>query len=419
VNVILTTLGTDGDVFPFLGLGRELRRRGHTVSLVTSGAYESLAVANGLQFHELISRQESEEVLGNPDFWHPLKAGPLAAKWGVRFLGRQYSLLSDLAKPERSVLVSNPGVLAARLLNERQRTPLVSIVLQPWIIPSIYKPPILPGGLSLPTGSPLWLWRLYFRALNIAGGLLVGRELNALRKTLGLPRMTRLFDWWLSPQCVLGLFPAWFGPPQPDWPPQIRLLSFPAFDGSDATLSPAIDAFLKDGDPPVAITFGTGVRHAANLYRAASDACALAGRRALILTKYSNQFPKPLPPTSMAVEFAPFSELFPRCAAVIHHGGIGTTAKAFAANVRQLVVPMCFDQLDNALRTESLGCGVVVRSRNPSVRRLSEKLRTALSLRVETPRDVEEPLGNLTLVRAAEIIRSFSQPPTCEFGDHR
>ena len=79
--------------------------------------------------------------------------------------------------------------------------------------------------------------------------------------------------------------------------------------------------------------------------------------RGILLTKYAAQVPDPLPPNVIRVGFAPFRKLFPRCAAVVHHGGIGTVAKALAAGVPQLVLPGAFDQTDNATRVKRLGAG--------------------------------------------------------------
>jgi rhamnosyltransferase subunit B len=112
MHVLLVSVGTDGDIFPYVGLGRKLRARGHQVTLTASAQYESLATAHGLAFHALVSTEEHDELFGHPDFWNALKNAPLMARWGMRFLQRQYDLLSKLVT-EDTVLVASPGVLAA------------------------------------------------------------------------------------------------------------------------------------------------------------------------------------------------------------------------------------------------------------------------------------------------------------------
>jgi rhamnosyltransferase subunit B len=358
LHAILVTTGTDGDVYPYVGLGAALRAHGHRVTLVTNEHFRSTAEDHGFAFQTLVSRAELDELYSNPDFWHPIKTAPLMARWGARFLDRQYELLAGLAGDPDTVLVLNPGVLAGRLVQEMLGRPAASIVLQPWFIPSAEAPPVMPGGVALPRWAPRPVARLYFRLIDAVVGLLIGRPLNRLRSRLGLRPVRRVYPWWLSPELALGLFPDWYGPPQADWPPQVRLTGFPLYDGRPGAGLPAdVLAFCRSGAPPVAFTFGTGMMHAAGLFRAAVDACGRLGARGLLLTKYGHQLPDPLPPTVRHCAFAPFRQLFPHCAAVVHHGGVGTVSQALAAGTPQLVLPIAFDQLDNATRVRRLGAG--------------------------------------------------------------
>ena len=111
-------------------------------------------------------------------------------------------------------MVANPAVLAARLLQDREGTPLASVVLQPWMLPSGHRPPKMLGGMGFPGWAPHWLWKWYLSGLNRFGDYLVNPYLNLVRDEVGLPRRGRLFDWWLSPELIFGFFPAEFGPPR-------------------------------------------------------------------------------------------------------------------------------------------------------------------------------------------------------------
>ena len=150
MNALLATVGTGGDVFPYIGLGERLRSRGHRVTLAGPAEFRALAEGRGLGFHALVSEEETDALLSDPDFWHPLKGGRMAARWGARLISRQYALLAGLAADEEAVLVASPGVLAARLVQEKMSRPLASVLLQPGLIPSIAAPPIMTGGLTLP-----------------------------------------------------------------------------------------------------------------------------------------------------------------------------------------------------------------------------------------------------------------------------
>jgi len=204
----------------------------------------------------------------------------------------------------------------------------------------------------------------------------IGTPLNAFRATKGLKPVSSVTgDWWHSPDLVIGLFPEWFAPPQPDWPPQVRLTGFPLFDEKGLEpLPPALLDFLDAGDKPIAFTPGSANTHGRAFFAAAADACARLGRRGLLLTRHADTLPPTLPPGVIHVSYAPFSELLSRVAALVHHGGVGTTAQAFAAGVPQLVMPMSHDQPDNAMRVKRLGVGDAIaekRFRGPAV---AEKL---------------------------------------------
>jgi UDP:flavonoid glycosyltransferase YjiC (YdhE family) len=138
----------------------------------------------------------------------------------------------------------------------------------------------------------------------------------------------------------------------------MRLAGFSLFDGGKEDRLPrdALD-FCKAGLPPLAFTFGTGMMHGTQLFRAAIEACRILDARGILLTKFGQQLPAPLPSFVHHCEYAPFRRIFPLCAAVVHHGGVGTTAQALAAGLPQLILPMAWDQPDNAARVKRLGAG--------------------------------------------------------------
>ena len=381
LHVILTSIGTDGDVLPYVALGAALARRGHRVTLAVSESYRGLVEANGLSLAPLVSREENERCFSDPDFWHPLKGPMVGAKWGVEFLPRQYELLAGLARDDgTSVLVASPGVVAARLVQETLRRPMASVALQPWLIRSSTAPPVMPAGLTLPRWAPRPVASLYWLVIDAVGAFLLGGPLNRLRRQLGLPPVRRVFGWWMSPQRVLAMFPDWYGRPQADWAEQIRLTGFPISRQADHddprrwALAPELTAFCGAGPPPVAFTFGTGMRHSASLFREAAHACQALGVRGIFLTKFADQLPAPLSPSVRHVGYAPFRTLFPRCAAVVHHGGVGTLAQALAAGVPQLILPIAYDQTDNALRVQRLGAGAWLPARRATARRIAAAL---------------------------------------------
>jgi UDP:flavonoid glycosyltransferase YjiC (YdhE family) len=189
-----------------------------------------------------------------------------------------------------------------------------------------------------------------------------------------LSPVRRIFRWWLSPDLVIGLFPPWYAAAQPDWPPQLRLAGFGRFDGAQESLPDDVRTFCQAGLPPIAFTLGTGMKHAADFFRTAVAACDTLGARGLLLTKYPDMIPPNLAARVRHCAFAPFRELLPLCRAIVHHGGIGTTAAALEAGCPQLVLPLAWDQPDNAARVAKLGVGLTLGLRHRSSKQLSRAL---------------------------------------------
>jgi UDP:flavonoid glycosyltransferase YjiC (YdhE family) len=185
-------------------------------------------------------------------------------------------------------------------------------------------------------------------------------------------------DWIHSPQRVIGLFPDWFAPRQADWPEQTVLTGFPRYDEADVSQADGPwRRFLDEGDAPIVFTPGSAMVHGIDFFRAAAEACQLLGRRGVLLSRYSAQLPTDLPPSVRHFDFVPFSSLLPRAAALVHHGGVGTLSQGLAAGVPQLIMPMSFDQPDNAERLRRLGVGAALsrrRFRAPAVAAALEQL---------------------------------------------
>jgi UDP:flavonoid glycosyltransferase YjiC (YdhE family) len=174
-------------------------------------------------------------------------------------------------------------------------------------------------------------------------------------------------------------------------------------------------AFCTEADPPVAFTFGTGMMHARHLYHDCVDACRLLGIRGVFVTRYASQLPDPMPPFARHVRFAPYRQLFGRCAAVVYHGGVGTLAEAFAAGTPQLVLPISWDQFDNARRVEELGAGGWLKPRRRSAGEIARALSGLLTGKTrQTSREIGHGFGpTRALDDAADLLESLvSGAPT-------
>ncbi len=390
MHAVLASLGTDGDVLPFVGLGVALKARGHRVTLVAAENYSDLAGAHWLEFQQLVSAETMRDLLGHPDFWHPIKTARRTARWGAGMIGPQYTLLSGICAGPGTVLIANPAILAAMLAREKLGIPLATVVLQPWMIPSASAPPLMPIP-GLPRWAPPIMHTMAFRVIGMVADALVGPALNRVRRSLGLKPKGRILKDWLSRELTLGMFPEWYGPPQADWPVGIALTGFPRFDGAiQRGLPPGLPEFLGGPKPTVVFTFGSGMMHGGQLFETASRVCGRLDAQGLFLSRHH----EPVPSARMFhAGFIPFREVFPECAAVAHHGGIGTTAEGLAAGVPQLILPLGFDQLDNGARVERMGAGLHTASMHRLVARGGSP----------RERDVEEIAGKLRQLLAPEF----------------
>ena len=138
MHAVLVTLGTDGDVYPYIGLGQILKARGHRVTLAANEHHAETARRLGFEFETLLWQTEYDRLIDNPDIWHPWKSALVGARLGVELLERHYTLVERLSRGPDSVLVVNPGVLPGRLVQEKHGRPLAQLMLQPFMFASIH-----------------------------------------------------------------------------------------------------------------------------------------------------------------------------------------------------------------------------------------------------------------------------------------
>lgn len=357
LKILIGAAGSLGDTLPFVALGRALQQRGHAVRLFGSESYAGHAA--GLPFTPVLSAAEHERLLHDPRIVDPRGGFALLGQAFAATLPRAFEAMRAEVVPGQTLAVGSSLSFATRLLRDALGVPAATVHLAPALFRSVHQPPHLgPHGLleRLPAGLQRAAWWLVDR---LALDRLFTQPFNAYRRRLGLAPVERMFDRWLHRADVtLGMFPPWFAPPQPDWPAGLRCTGFPLYDDGEAQpLAPALEAFLAAGEAPVGFTAGTANATSQAFFAASAAACALTGRRGLLITTAAGQLPASLPPGVLHLPYAPFSRLLPRLAALVHHGGIGTTSQALRAGVPQLLRPMAYDQFDNARHVQRLGVG--------------------------------------------------------------
>jgi UDP:flavonoid glycosyltransferase YjiC (YdhE family) len=360
-----------------VGLGAALSARGNAVKIVTNPYFEDVVHGAGLEMVPLGSREEYIRLSQHPDLWHPIRGPKLVLTYAsARMLRPLYDLLMQNYVPGETVFCAHTMDLASRTAGEKHGAPVASVLFAPGVLWTLYDSPRLKGALLGPKVPRVVKRAQFWMSDMLFVQPILGGELNRLRRELGLRPVRQIFSRWLyASDLVLGLFPDWFGPRQPDWPASTRTVGFPLWDAHEsAQLSAELQHFLNCGPAPIAFSPGSANRGARVFFAAAVDACDRLGQRGILLTKYAEQLPAKLPPTVGHFGFVPMSKLLPRTAALVHHGGIGSCAQGLAAGVPQVVQPMSYDQFDNSRRLEQLGVAREVTVRDFNGRNVADAL---------------------------------------------
>lgn len=396
MRVCLTTFGSFGDLHPVLGLAQELRARRHVPVIATSPAYREIVESEGVEFApvrpdidpndraliaRVMDRRRGTEELFDVIMPH--------------FRDSYRDLL--VAAEGADVLVTHPVTFAGPVIAEHRGMPWASMVLSPMSFFSIHDFPVLPPapGVAHLTDHSTALARVLGRGARAATRSWM-RPVKELRQELGLPPGEHpIFEGQHSPRLVLAMFSRVLADPQPDWPPNTCITGGVRYDGpaGEAQLPQELSTFLDAGDPPIVFALGSAaVGAAGSFYEESARAAARLGRRAvLVIGRYPENRPaQPLSRDAFVAEYAPYSALFPRAAAVVHQGGIGTMHQALAAGRPMVVAPFSHDQPDNAHRVERLG---IAKTLYPSAYRADRAARALDAL-----------LGDSVVVRRAEQI---------------
>ena len=386
-RIVFATFGSLGDLHPYVAVSRELARRGQRPLIATFEEYRGAVETAGIKFAPM---RPSMSVFGDQTAMmerliDPWRGPELMVR--EMFMPRLRDSYRDLADACRGadLLVTHPLTFAGPLLAQKEGLRWASTALAPMTLFSEIDPPLFPAAPMLAWARTLGVapYRLMFRIPRA----MVWRweqPLREFRAELGLPATKTIaqFEGQFSPRLNLALFSPVLAAPQLDWPANTRVCGFPRYDGAqlDPRTQAELEAFLASGAPPIVFGLGSSaVMIAGDFWHAAIAATRRIGRRAVLLTGKPPEDLGSLPRDVKAFQYLPYSAVFPRAAAIVHQGGIGTLAQALAAGRPQLVVPVAFDQPDNARRTAALGVARSLPFRKATAAAMARELSTLLA----------------------------------------
>ncbi len=368
MNVLLVTLGSHGDIHPFIAIARALKVRGHRPTLATNPYFQSQIEQAGVEFAPLTERAELKQIIADNNVMDPVK-GPMVVmrKLVLPFVPQFVERIRELIREHKpDVVVYHPIVIGAAWACELEGgVPTASVSPSPLMWANAADQLVL---LSFRSHTPrprevrfdMFLGSIFMRFLMDPG-------LNRIRRELGLrPRRGNFHQDCVGADLNLGIWSPLFRAPLPNDPRNSVVTGF-CWHDRDQTQQVAdgeLDEFFDAGPPPIVFALGsTGVHAAGRFFEHAVVASRRLKRRALLVIGRDQPPPKAIAgdQSIKAVAYAPFSAVFPRASVVVHHGGAGTTAQALAAGRPTLITPMAHDQFDNAARMKRLGTSETLR----------------------------------------------------------
>jgi rhamnosyltransferase subunit B len=388
LRVVLSNIGTFGDINPLIAIALELKRRGHAPVMALPNVYRPKIEPLGLEFHALrpdIDPKDTRLV----EMVYDVKKG---TETGLReflfpVLRQTYDDLLDAAtKPARAdLLLLGELNYAGPIVAEVTGIPWASYVLAPFSFFSAYDPPVLPPYPRLARADKAPGMGRAMRRLARFVTRKWPEPIYELRRELGLSMgKNPIFDAKHSPHLVLALFSRVLGVEQKDWPENTLITGFCFYDADagNAALPAQLEEFLNAGEPPVVFTLGSAaVLAAGDFYELSAQAAIKLGVRAVLLigNDARNRPVTPLPDSICVAEYAPYSGLFPRVALAVHQGGVGTTAQCLRAGRPMLIMPYSHDQPDNARRMRRMGVARVIQRVHYKPWRVARKVREMLA----------------------------------------
>ena len=385
MNIFIVTLGSRGDVQPYVALGQGLKAAGHTVTLCTSSTFETFITDHGLQYGymndalmKLMDTAEGRDAMENSN-------GTLGlVRTYIKLMRESQALNKDLmldswqaaqaAQPD--LVIYHPKALGGVHIAEKLGVPALLALPVPVSVPTGDFPAVGVPSLKLGPGYN----RMSYQLINMGYRSYAG-IVNEFRQQLGLspfPRSAGILNTANgAPITVLHGFSQHVLPRPADWPQEAHVTGYWFLDSESGwEPSAALQTFLEAGPPPVYVGFGSMAgQNPQRLAQIVVEALQQAGVRGVVASGWGGLQASDLPDSIFSLDQAPHNWLFPRMAAVVHHGGAGTTAAGLRAGRPTLIVPFLGDQpfWGERVHTLKVGCQPI-----PQKKLTVEKLATAL-----------------------------------------
>ena len=345
-NVVVVTHWLDGDVIPFIRIGKELKKRKHNVTLITHCHFEEIARKAGINFvpwdtpeeyRQLVEMMKDNKTSDPKKKDYSFEGSIFRQKFennNVRL--REYNIVKNACKSKDTVILcKNRSSIAAYMVAEKYKLPLATVFMNPFEMSSM----------------------LLYEQMEAKNDL---DRLNDLRNTVGLNKVDSWLQWESSAKMSVALWPEWYNFIGKEWPSDVDAVGFPLESGKEAfkrEVPTEFNNWLLDNPKPIVITGGTTKCINENFYKSSIEVCGDLGQPTVVLTKYKEFLPKNIPSNVVCYDYLPLDSIMSKTGLLIHHGGMGTLAGALTAGVPQLILPCYVDRPYNAEIIKKLGVG--------------------------------------------------------------
>lgn len=351
------SLGTFGDVEPFVHIGTALQKRGEKVYFLSNDVFRDYIEGAGLRFVSVSTAEQYFRTYADPLTWTPAGVRDHFIQFHVPAIEPTFRAVEALVRErERPVLICQTHLNGARLACEKHGLEHAQIILSPSALPSSSSP-----SYPLRRQVPLrWresvMPRIRAKLDTDLMERVIDPHVNPLREKLGLaPWSKSEVPREEDSECLVALFPEWLREVPSDWPGQLSFAGFPITRPDRHPSRHLVEAYVERYGRVLAFSFGTGVPIRCATVERAKHLCRVFDAPGLFVSQNVGDVLPHLEERFLCVGYVDFAHLFQRSRLVVHHGGIGTCARAMQAGVPQLISPFTFDQPDNAFWTHELG----------------------------------------------------------------
>jgi UDP:flavonoid glycosyltransferase YjiC (YdhE family) len=364
MKVLLVSRGSQGDVYPYLRLARELENRGHMVTLNIPFAFEQHAKDSGVHNYCI---QGKDDITGLMESELDTKD---LLRWTTRVIDQQFKELIPLLH-EHDILIASNTEFAAPTIAEHCNKPYIRTAYGPFVPSETIPPPVFPWPNPHPIFTPTFLWRLLNSGLN----MMVKKPLNKTRAALNMPLITDQAEHAPANAFNFFMYSPSLGSVDPDWKCRWDIGGYifnDDFTFNEEKRQNFLKFVKKDDKPTLFFTLGSCNSDVRDRFTSYLDAVCQKLNVKLAIGCGWHEVGAKLPARENLLLLdgaVPHCHIFPHVTAIVHHGGVGTTHSAARAGRPQMIVPLFLDQWywGNQTKNLNLGPGYI------NIKKMSEK----------------------------------------------